>query len=277
MKFKGVLSFLIILVLLSSIVSAGFFGNLLTLVTGKSIAKEGFYIEYDLTFDLSKSSSCNGKERVYSLKSYSDDLIEIVGQGVKTKEIYVTLGGCRGLFYKDEETGNPVSLKVVATDLIIGNRYYSLKITPNIDFSSIYGAGYMRVETTILSSDEKNMKLESAASKTDKVYLFESGSKVVIVYGVNGNMLTIPAAKEMITFDMSQVLVPKKVETPKTTVTVTAETTSTSDWDEERVAGLETQVALLSDKIDLLTDAVTGLNGEEEQESEGFWSKLFRG
>ena len=63
MKLRHILSFLVIIILMSSIVSAGFFGNLLSIITGKAIGKEGFHIEFNPTLDLSQSKTCTGKEK----------------------------------------------------------------------------------------------------------------------------------------------------------------------------------------------------------------------
>lgn len=277
MKLRHILSFLVILTLLSSIVSAGFFGSLLSIITGRSIGEDGFSVEYSANLDLTGSSTCNREEQAYTLKSYGTDLIEIADAGVKTKEVYATIGGCKGLYYKDMETGKPVSLKAVGADLIIGNRHYSLSITTNIDFSPLYGAGYKRIETTALKSDEKTMKLENGLGKTDIVYMFQSGTKSAIIYDLDSEMLTVPSAKEKITFDMSPVLIPKKVAEPAAT-TPTKETTVTTAWDEKRVSEIETQLLSLSDKVDLLTEKVSILNGEEPvKEQKGLWARVFQG
>lgn len=277
MKLRHILPLLVILILMSSIVSAGFFSNLLSIITGKAIGKEGFYIEYDAKFDLSASVTCNREEKVFMIKSYGEDLIEI--DGTKTKEVYITTGGCKGIYYKDPETNKPVSLKAVATDLIIGNRYYRFGTKSLVDLSQILGAAYSRIETPTLSSDsgERTMKLESGTSKTNLIYMYMHGTESNIIYEDSSGILREAAtANEAITFDMSPILVPKKVaEKPAVEeAEEEAEAVTASEWNEERVAAIETGLGTLSGKVDELTATVNALCEEEEK---SFWQKLFRG
>ena len=209
MKPRHIIPVLVILILTSSVASAGFFSDLLSLITGKSVAQDGFYVEFDQLFNL-ESDVCAGEEKTYIVKSYGTDLIELAG--VKTKEVYITKGGCKGVYYKDLTTGKTIPLKSVGTEMIIGNRYYSLKILPEVDLSSIYGSGYTRVETVVLSSEDRTMQLENGLSKSNTIYLYETGTKKTIIYkDESGMLLVAPSAKEKLNFDMSPTLVPKKM------------------------------------------------------------------
>ncbi len=276
MKLRHVLSILTIFILLSSVASAGFFGSLLSIITGRSVADEGFYVEFQPLFDLSGSATCNGHEKTYILKSTGSDMIEIPSEGVKTKEVYVTKGGCKGIYYKDLVTGKAVSLKAIGADLIIGNRHYSLTIT-NADLSKIYGAGYKTSETSRLTSDEKTMTIESANLKVKTIYLYEAATRTGIIYpDLDGNLAAAASTKERIIFDMSPTLVPKKTEQTITEQKPAAE--KTQAWDEKRVASIETQLTDLSGKVDALMTSVEKLGAEPIQTEEtSLWNRIFRG
>ena len=86
MKPRHIIPVLVILILTSSVASAGFFSDLLSLITGKSVAQDGFYVEFDQLFNL-ESDVCNGEEKTYIVKSYGAELIELAGKGVKKKEV----------------------------------------------------------------------------------------------------------------------------------------------------------------------------------------------
>lgn len=279
MKLRHILPLLVIIILMSSIVSAGFFGDLLSIITGKAISKDGFYIEYESNFDLSKSATCNGIEKTFIIKSYGDDLIEI--DGTSTKEVYITNGPCKGIYYLNQDTNMVTSLRSQATDLVIGNRYYRFSLKSPVDLSPLLGAAYTRIETPTLTSDsgERTMKLDSATSKTKLIYMYEHGAKSHIIYeDSSGTLREAATLAEPIEFDASPTLVPKKVaEKPAVTAVEeekAAETATVSEWDEERVAALEAEMGTLSAKIDELTVSVNALCEEEEK---GFWRKLFKG
>lgn len=278
MRLRHILSFLAILILLSSVVSAGFFGTLLSIITGKSVANQGFTIDFNPTFDLTGTGSCNGDEKTYILKSVGDDLIEITDANVKVKEVYVTKESCKGIYYKDSVTGKVVSLKAIAADLIIGNRHYSLSINTGIDLSSVFGAGFTTIETAALTSDESTMQVGDAVSKTKTIYLYEAGTNSKIIYAdSDGYLITAPTTNVEIKFDFSTTLVSKIVETPKLVAT---EKKTPVAWDEKRVAAIETQLTVLSGKVDQLTTSVEKLGGQTPQlegQKTGFWKKVFRG
>lgn len=280
MKLKHVLPFFIIIVLMSSTVSAGFFGNILSIITGKAIGKEGFYIEYESNFDLSGSSTCTGQENLFALRSYGEDLIKIADNGAETKEIYITKGGCKGIYYLDRDTGKVVSLKAQAANLIILNRYYYLVIKGDADMSELLGAGYRVVVTAEISSDDKTMKMESGTSKTKLIYPYNEGSKKFIIYEASdGILMKADSVSEKIEFDSSPTLVAKKEETPaaapKTEDKKETEPVAAGKWNEERVSAIESQLSALSEKVDVVAGSVEQICGQEEEK--GFWAKLFRG
>lgn len=272
MKAKHIIPVLVILILTSSMVSAGFFSDLLSLITGKSVAQDGFYVEFEPTFNL-ESDVCAGEEKTFIIKSYGADLIDL--SGVKTKEVYVTKGGCKGLYYQDMATGKTIPLKAVGADMIIGNRHYSLKILPEVDLSVLYGSGYTRVETAVLSSEDRTMQFENGLSKTNTIYLYEKGTSKSIMYKEESGLLIVaPSAKEKLNFDMSPTLVPKKMPEKPAAKTAPKPAGTASQWDEQRVAAIEDQLTTLNTKVDQLTTSVQSLSKGEKK---GFWSKAFRG
>jgi len=273
MKAKHIIPVLVILILTSSVASAGFFSDLLSLITGKSVAQDGFYVEFDQLFNL-ESDVCNGEEKTYIVKSYGAELIELAGKGVKTKEVYITKGGCKGVYYKDLTTGKTIPLKAIGTDMIIGNRYYALKLVSDVDLSQVYGSGYSRVETAVLSAEDRSMQLENGLSKTMAVYLHEAGTNKNIVYKDESGLLVVaPSTKEKLNFDMSPTLVPKRMP-EKPAAKAAPKTEAPSQWDEQRVAAVESQLATLNTKVDQLAVSVQSLSKGEKK---GFWSKAFRG
>ncbi len=278
MKLRHILSFFAILILMSSFASAGFFGTLLSIITGKSVADQGFAISFEPTLSLAGSGSCNGAEKAYLLKSLGSDLIEIADANLKVKEVYVTKGGCEGIYYKDPVTGNVASLKAIAADLIIGNRHYSLSIKSGIDLSALLGAGYSTIKTAVLTSDERTMQIGDEASKTNTIYLYEATTKSKLLYlNSEKNLIEAPSTEEAIKFDFSPTLVEKpKAEAPK----AAEKQAQPAAWDEQRIGKIETQISALSGKVDQLTASVEKLGIKEPElqgQKLGFWSKVFRG
>lgn len=276
MKTKHVLTLSLIFILMSSAVSAGFFSDLFNLITGNAVGREGFYVEFQGNRDLSGTVTCNGEERAYMLKSYNDEMITLADTNAKAKEVYITKGSCKGIYYKDEETGKTISLNVQAANLIIGNRYYYLTIKES-DLRSVYGDAYRSVQVMTLQSDDATMRLETGVSKTKLIYLYEEGVKSALLYQANSDTLMKAASvDEKIIFDSSPVLVPKKVEEPaaKPKAAAPAAPEEAAAWNEDRVASLETQVAELSQKVDQLALSVQQLGAGQKK---GFWSRVFRG